>query len=176
MVFAILLDMIQYNFCPKCGTQLEANEPPHCLVCDITYYRNAKPCASVLPIKDGKVLLAKRGREPYKGAYDIIGGFMEVDELPEAAARREAKEETGLDVEITRLLGMYVDRYGEDGDYTLNIHYVGRVIGGDMHAMDDVAELEWVPINEVPLDEGFQNTKDGLRDLKEQYIAGKFIK
>lgn len=164
--------MIQYNFCPKCGTKIKTdNNPAHCEVCDITYYRNPKPCASVLPVKDGKVLLGKRGRNPLKGAYDIIGGFMEVDELPEDAAVREAKEETGLDIKITSLLGVYVDRYGEDGDYTLNLHYIGEVIGGEMRAMDDVASLEWLSIDEVPIDEGFQNTKDGLRDLKKLYAS-----
>lgn len=168
--------MIQYNFCPKCGTAIPAvSNPPHCETCAVTYYRNAKPCASVLPVKDGKVLLAKRGRDPLKGAYDIIGGFMEAAELPEDAAIREAKEETGLDVKIVSLLGTYVDRYGDDGDYTLNLHYIGEVIGGEMQAMDDVASLEWVPIGDVPLDEGFQNTKAGLRDLKEKYDSQSLL-
>lgn len=163
--------MIQYNFCPKCGSKIdEGSNPPHCSTCNLTYYHNAKPCASVLPIKDGKVLLAKRGRDPFKGAYDIIGGFMEVDELPEDAAIREAKEETGLDIKITSLLGIYVDRYGDDGDYTLNLHYIGEVLGGEMKPMDDVEDLEWINIDEVPLDEGFQNTKDGLRDLKKLFV------
>lgn len=114
-------------------------------------------------------MLAKRGIEPYKGAYDIIGGFMKAHELPEDAAIREAKEETGLEVKITSLLGIYIDRYGNDGDYTLNIHYLGEVIGGEMKPMDDVIDLEWVEISKVPLDQGFQNTKDGLSDLKKQF-------
>lgn len=162
--------MIEYNYCPKCGSGLDrVSGLPYCSYCDITYYRNAKPCASVLPIKDGKVLLARRANDPFKGSYDIIGGFMEADELPEQAAIREAKEETGLDIKITSLLGTYVDRYGKDGDYTLNLHYIGEVIGGEMKPMDDVTELEWITIENVPLDEGFQNTKDGLRDLKKLY-------
>jgi len=164
--------MIKFNFCPKCGNKIDGDtEPPHCSVCDITYYRNPKPCASVLPVRNGKVLLSKRGKDPYKGAYDIIGGFMEVDELPEATALREAKEETGLDMKIVSLLGAYTDRYGEDGDYTLNFHYIAEILGGEMKAMDDVAELEWIDIESVPLDEGFQNTKDGLRDLKIWYAS-----
>ena len=166
--------MIKYNFCPKCGNEIDkGSNPPHCSTCDITYYHNAKPCASVLPIKDGKVLLGRRANDPFKGAYDIIGGFMEADELPQDAAVREAKEETGLDVKITSMLGTYIDRYGDDGDYTLNLHYIGEVIGGEMKAMDDIAALEWVSIDELPLDSGFQNTKDGLRDLKTLFEKGQ---
>lgn len=162
--------MIEFNFCPKCGNEMpRSREPSYCGHCDVTYYRNAKPCASVLPVKEGRVLLAKRARQPHKGEYDIIGGFMEADELPEEAALREAKEETGLDMKIVCLLGIYKDRYGEDGDYTLNLHYIAEVVDGAMQAMDDVAELEWVSIDAVPLDQGFENTKDGLRDLKEWY-------
>lgn len=162
--------MTKYNFCPKCGNSVDDGSGlPHCSNCDITYYRNAKPCASVLPVKDGKVLLARRGRDPFKGAYDIIGGFMEADELPEQAAIREAKEETGLDIKITSLLGIYSDRYGDDGDATLNLHYIGEIVGGDMKPMDDVADLEWIAISQVPLNSGFQNTRDGLRDLKILY-------
>lgn len=162
--------MVQYNYCQKCGNQIdEGSVPPHCGNCNVSYYRNAKPCASVLPIKDGKVLLSRRAKEPRKGEYDIIGGFMEEDELPEVAALREAKEETGLDLKIIDLLGIYNDQYGKDGDHTLNIHYIADIIGGKMKAQDDVESLEWIAIDKVPTNEGFQNTRDGLRDLKIWY-------
>ena len=163
--------MITYNFCPNCGSKTNpAQNPMHCDACDSTYYRNAKPGASVLPVKDGKVLLSIRGRDPYKGTYDVIGGFMEADEWPEVAALREAKEETGLDMKIVSLLGVYTDQYGEDGDYTLNLHYIAEIIGGEMEAMDDIAGLEWIDIADVPTEgEGFQNTFDALRDLKALY-------
>lgn len=163
--------MIQYNFCPKCGNSIDkTSEPPHCSDCATTYYRNAKPCASVLPIRDGKVLLAKRGRDPYKDAYDIIGGFMEADELPEVAALREAKEETGLDMKIISLLGIYSGRYGKDGDFVLDIQYITEITDGKMQAQDDVAELKWFNLDDLPLHhEIFQNTKDALRDLQKWY-------
>jgi ADP-ribose pyrophosphatase YjhB (NUDIX family) len=164
--------MIQYNFCSNCGHSLDKTvSPPYCPRCSATYYRNPKPTASVLPVKDGKVLLGIRGKDPYKGAYDVIGGFIEVDELPEAAALREAKEETNLDMKITSLLGVYTDRYGDDGDYTLNFHYVAEIIGGDMRAQDDAASLQWVDISDVPLGEGFQSNIDALKDLQKLYKA-----
>ena len=79
--------------------------------------------------KDGKVLLAKRGQYPYKGAYDIIGGFVEADEVLENSALREAKKETGLDMQIVLLLGIYSNCYGKDDDYTLNLHYIVEIVG-----------------------------------------------
>jgi ADP-ribose pyrophosphatase YjhB (NUDIX family) len=162
--------MIPYNFCPNCGTQLDAAlKPPHCDRCGMTYYQSAKPTASVLPIKDGKVLLSIRGREPYKGAYEVIGGFLEADETPEDGALREAKEETALNMKIVSLLGVYVDRYGEDGHYTLNFHYIAEVVSGEMRAQDDAAALRWVEIDELPPDVAFQNNRDSLRDLQKWY-------
>lgn len=162
--------MREYNFCPKCGKPIaKGSEPPKCEHCNITYYTNAKPTASVLPVKDSKVLLAIRGREPNTGAYDVIGGFMEADELPEEAALREAKEETNLDMKIVELLGIYNDVYGEDGERTLNLHYIAEIVGGEMRPMDDVAGLEWVDINNIPPNLAFQNTKDVLADLKIWY-------
>lgn len=163
--------MIEYNYCSKCGRHLEKKlELPFCSKCEITYWRNAKPCASVLPIKDGMVLLAIRANEPHKGSFDIIGGFMEANELPEVAALREAREETGLEMKIISLLGFYNDEYGAGGDRTLNIHYIAEVIGGKERAMDDVAELRWVEIDKAPLNDGFKNTQDGLRDLQKWYM------
>jgi 8-oxo-dGTP diphosphatase len=168
--------MIQYNYCPKCGTKLDVSLlPPHCATCDITYYQNAKPTASVLPIKDSKVLLSKRGREPFKGQYEVIGGFLEANEAPQDGALREAKEETALDMRIISLLGVYVDRYGDDGDYTLNLHFLAEVTGGTMQAQDDAAALEWMSIDDLPETIAFQNNRDSLHDLQKWYEQRKNV-
>lgn len=162
--------MTDYNYCPQCGGAIQpGSQPPYCQTCDKTYYQDPKPCSSVLIVKDGKVLLGRRRNDPYKGEYDIVGGFVEPGELPETAAVREAKEETGLDVTITGLVGMYSGRYGSDGDYVLDILYSGRPIGGEMAALDDITDLEWVEIDAVPLDSGSPNTRAGLRDLQKLY-------
>ena len=166
--------MVEYNFCPKCGGKIDVgSEPPHCFTCGIIYYRNAKPCSSVLIVKDGRVLLGRRRNEPYKGECDIIGGFMEADELPEDAAIREAREETGLEVKIISLVGMYSGQYGEGGDPVLDILYTGESIRGEMKPLDDISSLEWVDIDKVPLDSGSPNTRAGLRDLKQLFEKGE---
>jgi 8-oxo-dGTP diphosphatase len=139
---------------------------PKCNSCNIVYYSNSKPTASILPILDGKVLLAKRAQDPFKGSIDIIGGFLHDGEKPEDGARREAKEETGLTIEIVELLGIYTDKYGDEGINTININYVGKITGGEMIAQDDVESLHWFPIDELPQNIGFESSRQTLLDLK----------
>ena len=109
--------MVDYKYCPQCKKSLETSQEYfYCTNCDIHIYQNPKPTASVLPVKNGKVLISIRAIEPYKGSYDTIGGFLQLDEHPEETAIRETKEETGLDIKILDLLPMRKERYGKDGD------------------------------------------------------------
>lgn len=162
--------MSDYKFCPHCKSPLELRSDHYaCGSCNTKIHINPKPCVSVLPIKNGKVLLSKRAIDPYKGEYDLIGGFMEVGETVEKAAKREVKEETGLDIELTELLGTYPDQYGDGGDYTINIQFVAKIVGGKTKAQEDVASLHWVPINKLPKTRGFKNTRQTLKDLQKWY-------
>ncbi len=88
-----------HHFCPRCGGRLDLRsidgaEVAVCTICGRSDYLNAKPCAGVLIVHDGAVLLVHRGIEPYKGYWDIPGGFMGVDEAPRPA-RCASPEETG---------------------------------------------------------------------------------
>jgi ADP-ribose pyrophosphatase YjhB (NUDIX family) len=143
---------------------------PVCHRCNQTFYRNSKPTASVIIVKDGKVLLPTRAKEPYKGALDVVGGFLEFGEHPIDGAIREVKEETGLDVELVRMLGIYMDGYGEEDCSTLNIHYVGRVIGGELTPSEDVLSLNWVEIEKLECNQGSKNTREAIRDFKHYWL------
>ncbi len=150
------------RFCVQCGQPLHelllpGDHRPRrvCPACGYVAYQNAKPCAGVLPTKDNHVLLARRAVEPYLGRWDIIGGFMEHDESPEAAALREAAEETGLTLELGDLLGVYHDVYGSGGFATLNVYFVARIIAGDPYPADDVAELAWFFYDKLPTEMAF---------------------
>lgn len=85
------------------------------------------PTANVLVERDGKILLARRGHDPWYGHWCIPGGFQDFGEHPEAAARREVMEEVGVDVTLTGLLGIYVSRYERpDGtDWIQTTVYLG---------------------------------------------------
>ena len=165
-----------FKYCPNCKFKLNKTEESYfCKSCQEKFYLNPAPTASVLPIKYGRVLLAKRGIEPYKGEYDLIGGFIKPGESAENAATRETKEETGLNVRIIQLIGTYPDQYGKGGNYTINIHFIAEVIGGKPEPQSDASSLEWIPIKEIPKLKlkGFKNTREALKDLQKWYKERK---
>lgn len=89
----------------------------------------------------------------------MIGGFLNYGEHPYDGAKREAKEETGLDVEIVDDLGIFMDVYGDGQEATLNMCFVARVVSGSMEANDDIEELRWFSVDEIPEDIAFENGK-----------------
>ena len=95
----------------------------------IYFYQNAEPTASVLIENDkGEILLTQRAIEPLKGYWDTAGGFREEEtSIRRLPFRREIKEELGVEVELTGLIGIIMDRYGDDGDATINMYYSGRI-------------------------------------------------
>lgn len=106
-------------------------------------------------ISDGeRYLLIKRAAEPDAGFWSVPGGLVEVGERAEDAAVREAKEETGLDVEVVELLGV-VDKIVRDEDSRIKFHfviieYLVRPKGGTLQAASDALEARWVKAEEFP--------------------------
>lgn len=99
----------------------------------------------------GEVLLQKRG----SGKWGFPGGALELGETPEMAAVREAKEETGLDVEVKRLIGIYTDCNVEypNGDkaHSIVIAYELNPVGGKLYCdMEETLELKYFSLEDVP--------------------------
>lgn len=159
-----------YNFCPKCGHKYGETDPfkPTCDECGHVFYQNSKPTASTLILNDqNQVLLGRRAIDPSKGKWDVIGGFLNLGEHPTQGAIREAKEETGLDVKIEKLLGIFMDTYGDTGYSTLNICYTATVVGGEPKPNDDAAELKWFDISNLPDDMAYKNNTEMLKALQD---------
>jgi len=113
-------------------------------------YRNSKPCGEAVVVRDGRVMLTRRARAPLEGWWDLPGGFLEPGEHPEVGVVRELREETGLEVRPRRLIGVYMDVYGPDGDPTMSLTYECEVVGGQERADDDVLEIGWFRPEELP--------------------------
>jgi len=112
-------------------------------------------------IKRGEeFVIVKRENEPGKGLWSIPGGLLELGERLHDGVKREVKEETGLDVEIDRLLDVFDNIIYDDSGrvcyhYVL-IDYLCHPVSGEMKAATDIGEIRW--INRKNLD-GIQTTK-----------------
>jgi len=160
--------MDYFRYCPDCGHPLPPpSQPPErlrsqpCSACGAVHFRNAKPCAGALVVRNGKVLLGRRAIEPSRGSWDIPGGFLDPWEHPADAATREVAEETSLVVRPMQLLGIFLDTYA-GRHYALNIYYLAEVVGGEERPADDLVELRWFAAEELPEDLAFDNCREAL--------------
>jgi 8-oxo-dGTP diphosphatase len=94
----------------------------------------------VIPAEEGVVLI-RRGSDPFEGQWTLPGGFVEVGETVEEAARREAAEETGLAVELAHLVGVYSEPDRDPRGHNVSVAFLARVLGGDLSAASDAAEV-----------------------------------
>jgi len=104
-------------------------------------------------IKDGKVLLVKRGIAPSKGMWAIPGGSLELGETLQQGAEREILEETGVVVEAGKPFYSF-DFFERDDDDRIRFHYVivdmmADYISGDVQGADDALEARWVSPEEL---------------------------
>lgn len=105
-------------------------------------------------VKDDRVLLIQRGQAPLLGEWSLPGGVLECGETLREATVREAREETGLEVETVEMLGVY-ERIIPSADGRTRYHYVlidflCRPAGGDLKAGSDAADVRWVTREELP--------------------------
>lgn len=149
----------KFRFCSDCGSALDhrplAGDPVRRHVCTrsecgLVTFLNPNPTAALMIESEGRLLLVKRGIEPFRGRWAIPGGFVEEWEHPAQAAVREAREETGLEIELTASLGIFMDVYATTGRTTLNVVYRARVIGGALQAGDDAEAAGWFHPEELP--------------------------
>lgn len=161
-----------FNFCPNCATEnKEKKEDFVCTNCNKEFYQNSKPTASVIPVYQNKeILMSKRKKDPGKGKWDFIGGFLNNGEDPLDGAVREFEEETGYKLDSKDLILVdlvKVSPYIFQGDQMQNInltYYINFPEKLTLIPNDDVDELKWVGIND-PIDHAFEYQIDVLKHL-----------
>jgi 8-oxo-dGTP diphosphatase len=142
------------NFCPNCGTRLEMQPRsgtmrPVCPNCGYTVYFDPKVAVVIFIRENDRVLLIKRAGDPKKGYWAMPAGFVEAGEDPQEAVRREALEETCLEVEIDRLLDVFYTA-GDGGLADIVIAYEASILSGTPTAADDAEEVGWFIREELP--------------------------
>jgi 8-oxo-dGTP diphosphatase len=164
-----MMEPSTYRFCPSCGERLESRrlkvtepERPVCTACGFVVYLDPKVAVgTIIRAADDRLVLVRRAIEPGYGLWVFPGGYVDRGEELTAAAIREAREESGLDVRLDRLVNIY--SYG--GRSPIIIVYAATALGGDLCADDECLEAGWFRTDEIPWNSlAFRSTTDALRD------------
>lgn len=160
-----------YRFCPCCGAPLDlrsvkAGDPPRlvCRGCGFIFYLDPKVATGVVVPLDGGIVLVQRAIEPSLGLWVFPGGYVDRGESVEHAAVRETREESGLDVRLMRLLGVY----SYPGSAVVLVVYTGEVQGGTLAIDDESLAIRTFAPAEIPWSQlAFPSTRQAL----EAYLA-----
>lgn len=155
------------RFCARCTTPLEVRpisydnnrEHPACPACNFVVWEDPKVAALTVVPWQGGVLLGLRNQNPGKGRWSFPSGFVDRGEPVEEAARRETLEETGLEVDITGLVGVY----SAPGNPVIVIAFAAEPTGGSLRAADDLSELRAYDPRNLP-ELAFEHDERIIRD------------
>ena len=166
------LDPSRPGHCARCGTltgEIDRGDRPRptCPSCGWVYYAKNALGAAMAIVEDGRVLLVRRAHNPYLGQWMLPAGFVEYGEFAEESAVREAAEETGLEVEVTGLWGLYFGTDDPRNVAHLAVYEAHRV-GGTLVAGDDASEVAFFGPDELPAEIAFQAHRRALSDWRQQ--------
>lgn len=122
---------------------------PFCPTCHWVYFPDPKVAAAVVVEQDGKVLLARRANDPWRGFWTLPAGFVDAGEDPARAAERECLEECGLQVQVTGLLDVIAGQEHPRGAHIV-IFYRATIISGQLQAADDVDRAAFFSLDALP--------------------------
>jgi ADP-ribose pyrophosphatase YjhB (NUDIX family) len=142
------------NFCSNCGGMLkpefiEGRQRGRCTNCRCVHYEQLIVGAGALLEANYRLLLICRAHDPFKGLWGLPAGHVEADEPPEAAAIREAEEETGIKVSSKGLFGAY---FFDDHPKGCGIFLVYRccVLGGNLSETAEAKNPTFFPRAALP--------------------------
>ena len=139
------------KYCSGCAGALEMREQdgvarPVCSECGRVVYYDPKVAAVTIVAREGKVLLVRRANQPGYGKWSVPGGYVDRGEVVEEAAVREVREETGLVVEIERLVGLF----SEAGRPVIVAAFGGLERGGELAAGPEALEVGFFGLDDLP--------------------------
>lgn len=143
-----------FRHCPLCRAPLVLADDgtvtrPRCSDCGFVQYLNPSPAAAAVIRRGHLVCMVQRKFAPKAGEWTLPAGFIEYDEAPDEAARRETREETGLEVRIDGLLAVHQGVLPPDRPVIL-IVYAATELGGELQAGDDAAAVGFWPPDAPP--------------------------
>ncbi|NYB51729.1 MAG: NUDIX hydrolase [Methanobacteriaceae archaeon] len=126
---------------------------------------------AVITDQHGDIVFIRRKNPPYQGSWAFPGGFVEYGETVEEAVLREVKEETGLEIEIRELLGVYSDPQRDPRGHTISICFLAKISEGELRAGTDAAEVSTFTIEKALKSDLAFDHKDILMDALEKLSA-----
>ena len=139
------------KYCSACATVLEVREVanrkrPVCPKCGHVVYHDPKVAAICIVERDLKVLMVKRGNQPGVGLWSMPGGYVDRGEVVEEAAVREVLEETGLEVKVERLVGLF----SKESHPVIVAAYTAREVGGMLQAGPEALDVGFFSPDDLP--------------------------
>jgi 8-oxo-dGTP diphosphatase len=139
-----------FKFCPRCGTELSFQEidgrsRPTCPSCGFIQFRNPFPTIAMYIVDRERILLGQRTGEPGAGLWATPSGYIEYNEDFVSAAVREAREETGLEVQIQSILHVE-SAFLAPQYHFLTIYLLAHVVGGSLACTEEHTSLAWFPL------------------------------
>jgi ADP-ribose pyrophosphatase YjhB (NUDIX family) len=151
---------LEFRYCPRCATELETRpssgpDPDRaaCPRCGFVHYENPSPTVQAwIEGDDGRFLALRRGNEPLQGEWNLPGGFVEAGESGPEAIAREVREETGLEIEVGDVIGIFASAYGdgEDAEPIFDVAYRATIGSGELVVSDESEEAGWFSLDEFP--------------------------
>lgn len=166
--------MSELSYCPRDATPLELRpsagpdpDRPTCPQCGWVHYDNPAPTVQAWIDRDGSFLALRRNQEPLEGEWNMPGGFVEPGESGPEAIAREVREETALEIEAERVLGIFASTYGSGADAQpiFDVAYLCRIKGGELDVSDESQEAAWFPLADFP-DPAFAGERQALAALR----------
>jgi ADP-ribose pyrophosphatase YjhB (NUDIX family) len=141
-------------------------------------YKNPIPTVDVIIEQNSRILMIRRKNEPYEGYLALPGGFVNEGERIEDAAKREANEETSLNIGLREILGVYSDPKRDPRGHLVSTVFVATIpIDKDTEpvqasAQDDAAEIKWINLEALDKNNIAFDHKKILFDYKAWKLSG----
>jgi len=157
--------------CPLCTQTLQivlinGKDRLACFACEFVNWDNPIPVtATIIPL-NSEIVLVRRKYPPFVNDWCLPGGFIEAHEAPELSAVREVEEETGLSIDIEKIIGCYSPGKGIN---VIILFYLSKPASGILKPGDDASEVQTFAENTLPENIAFPLHKEMIH----KWFAGQ---